>query len=144
MSGSRGAAELDLRVNDKYKLGKKIGSGSFGDIYEGTDVVTEEKVAIKLEMHRTRHPQLLYEAKLYRILAGGKGTIFLKNFKFATIQHQISTFSMNFMSQSRPKSGIPNSHWYGVEGDYNVLVKETFRVTKTPKIASKFLEFVPK
>ena len=85
MSGSRGAAELDLRVNDKYKLGKKIGSGSFGDIYEGTDVVTEEKVAIKLEMHRTRHPQLLYEAKLYRRVAGGKGTIFLKNFKFATI-----------------------------------------------------------
>ena len=77
MSGSRGAAELDLRVNDKYKLGKKIGSGSFGDIYEGTDVVTEEKVAIKLEMHRTRHPQLLYEAKLYRILAGGKGTILI-------------------------------------------------------------------
>lgn len=27
---------LELRVGNKYRLGRKIGSGSFGDIYLGT------------------------------------------------------------------------------------------------------------
>ena len=48
------------------------------------------QVAIKLESIKSKHPQLLYESKLYKILAGGVG--------------------------------IPNVHWYGVEGDYNVMV----------------------
>ena len=39
---------------------------------------------------KTKHPQLLYESKIYRILHGGLG--------------------------------IPNVRWYGVEGDYNVMV----------------------
>merc|ERR1712194_238068 len=42
------------------------------------------------ESTKSRHPQLLYESKLYKILAGGVG--------------------------------ISNIHWYGVEGDYNVMV----------------------
>lgn len=83
---------MELRVGGKYRLGKKIGSGSFGDIYLGTTVTTGEEVAIKLESVKSRHPQLLYESKIYRILSGGVG--------------------------------IPNLLWYGVEGDYNVMVIE--------------------
>ena len=30
-----------------------------------------EQVAIKLESTKTKHPQLLYESKIYRILHGG-------------------------------------------------------------------------
>merc|ERR1711970_1689239 len=41
-------------------------------------------------MGKSKHPQLLYESKLYKILAGGVG--------------------------------VPSVHWYGVEGDYNVMV----------------------
>ncbi|KAF7837902.1 casein kinase 1-like protein 1 [Senna tora] len=55
-----------------------------------TNIQTNEEVAIKLENVKTKHPQLLYESKLYRILQGG--------------------------------TGIPNVKWFGVEGDYNVLV----------------------
>ena len=40
----------------------------------GVNIVTHEEVAIKLESVKTRHPQLAYEYKLYRILAGG-GTL---------------------------------------------------------------------
>ena len=29
-------SEQDLRVGNKYRIGRKIGSGSFGDIYLGT------------------------------------------------------------------------------------------------------------
>lgn len=58
-------------MGKKYRLGKKIGSGSFGDIYLGTNMTTGEEVAIKLESVKTKHPQLLYESKIYRILHGG-------------------------------------------------------------------------
>lgn len=81
---------MELRVGKKYRLGRKIGSGSFGDIYLGTNMTTGEEVAIKLESFKTKHPQLLYESKIYRILHGGLG--------------------------------IPNVRWYGIEGDYNVMV----------------------
>jgi serine/threonine protein kinase len=64
---------MELRVGGKYRLGKKIGSGSFGDIYLGITVTTGEEVAIKLESVKSRHPQLLYESKIYRILSGGVG-----------------------------------------------------------------------
>ena len=64
---------MELRVGKKYRLGRKIGSGSFGDIYLGTNMTTGEEVAIKLESVKTKHPQLLYESKIYRILHGGCG-----------------------------------------------------------------------
>jgi serine/threonine protein kinase len=62
---------MELRVARKFRIGPKIGSGSFGEIYAGTNVHTGEEVAIKLEPLKTKHPQLLYESKLYRVLQGG-------------------------------------------------------------------------
>lgn len=64
---------MEPRVGGKFRLGRKIGSGSFGEIYLGTNVQTNEEVAIKLENIKTKHPQLLYESKLYKILQGGTG-----------------------------------------------------------------------
>ena len=34
---------MELRVGNKYRLGRKIGSGSFGDIYLGTHISTLEE-----------------------------------------------------------------------------------------------------
>lgn len=34
---------MELRVGKKFRLGKKIGSGSFGDIYLGTNMTTGEE-----------------------------------------------------------------------------------------------------
>ncbi|KAF6038570.1 CSNK1E [Bugula neritina] len=64
---------MELRVGNKYRLGRKIGSGSFGDIYLGTDVSTGEEVGVKLECVKLKHPQLHIESKIYRILQGGVG-----------------------------------------------------------------------
>eukprot|EP01039_Chlorochromonas_danica_P001315 gene1315-1436_t len=64
---------MELRVARKFRVGVKIGSGSFGEIYVGTNVHTGEEVAIKLESLRSKHPQLLYESKIYRVLQGGYG-----------------------------------------------------------------------
>ncbi|KAJ8910732.1 hypothetical protein NQ315_016130 [Exocentrus adspersus] len=62
---------MELRVGNKYRLGRKIGSGSFGDIYLGTNISTGEEVAIKLECIKTRHPQLHIESKFYKMMQGG-------------------------------------------------------------------------
>ncbi|EDW81917.1 uncharacterized protein Dwil_GK25517 [Drosophila willistoni] len=63
----------EIIVGGKYRVIRKIGSGSFGDIYLGMSIQSGEEVAIKMESANARHPQLLYEAKLYRILSGGVG-----------------------------------------------------------------------
>lgn len=170
---------MDLRVGNKFRIGRKIGSGSFGDIYlgklflsvfnylnpllfyhnyskqlaghssptlpaiqyhssppftcpaiprlssacteiyaahtsfhsrthifplplldishpnhcfTGSNIVSGEEVAIKLESVKAKHPQLEYEAKVYKTLAGGVG--------------------------------IPFVRWYGTECDYNAMVMD--------------------
>uniref|UniRef100_A0A1I8EGE0 non-specific serine/threonine protein kinase n=1 Tax=Wuchereria bancrofti TaxID=6293 RepID=A0A1I8EGE0_WUCBA len=63
----------DFIVATKYKLIRKIGSGSFGDIYLAINITNGEEVAVKMESSKARHPQLLYESKVYKILQGGVG-----------------------------------------------------------------------
>ena len=82
--------KMDVVIGGRFKLGRKIGSGSFGELYLGVNVQTGEEVAVKLESVKTKHPQLHYESKLYMLLQGG--------------------------------TGIPNLKWFGVEGDYSVMV----------------------
>jgi len=84
------AANMEQTIGGRYKLGRKLGSGSFGEIHLGTDLRGGDEVAIKLEPVKSRAPQLLYEAKVYRVLAGGVG--------------------------------VPNVHWYGIEGEHNAMV----------------------
>jgi serine/threonine protein kinase len=86
------SCQRSLMVAGKYRLGAKIGSGAFGDIFLGINTTTQEEVAVKLEKVRCAHPQLLYESKIYRMLQGGVG--------------------------------IPTIHWYGVEGEYTIMVVE--------------------
>ncbi|RHY82893.1 hypothetical protein DYB26_003995 [Aphanomyces astaci] len=90
MDAQARARPLDLVVGRKFRLGRKVGSGSFGDIYLGTNMTSGEEVAIKLENSRSKHPQLMYESRIYKILNGGMG--------------------------------IPNLLWFGIEGEYNVMV----------------------
>lgn len=61
---------MDLQLGGKYKMGKKLGSGAFGEVYQATEIATGKDVAIKVESNRTRHPQLIHEAKLIKHLKG--------------------------------------------------------------------------
>ena len=49
---------MDCHFRGKYRLGRKIGDGSFGEIYVGIDIHTKEEIAIKLENIKTKHTQL--------------------------------------------------------------------------------------
>jgi hypothetical protein len=83
-------AERELKPGGRYKLVRRIGCGSFGQIFLGTSLLTGEEVAVKLvssllfaclrdqvliefvqEPVESKHPQLHYEYKVYRLLAGG-------------------------------------------------------------------------
>ncbi|KAK4336929.1 hypothetical protein RND71_043971 [Anisodus tanguticus] len=68
----------DVVVAGKYQLVRKIGSGSFGEIYLGINVTNGDEVAVKVEQTKTRHPQLLYEARVYKVLQGGIGVPHIK------------------------------------------------------------------
>ena len=57
-------------LGKKFTIIKKIGSGSFGDIYLGTNNATGEEVAIKVEKTDSKMPQIAREMKIYRILDG--------------------------------------------------------------------------
>ncbi|KAL5531451.1 HHP1_2 [Sanghuangporus baumii] len=72
--------DLSLRVGGKYRLDKKIGSGCFGDIYLGVNIISGEQVTIKLESVKAKHAQLKYESKVYKTLSGGVGVPFVRWF----------------------------------------------------------------
>ena len=55
-----------ILINKKYYLGKKLGSGSFGEVYQGTDKDTKAQVAIKIEPNNSKHPILHHEYDVYR------------------------------------------------------------------------------
>lgn len=95
-----------VRIANKYVVLEKIGSGAFGDIYSGKQLLvfnynplligyntlTDQHVAVKVESRRSPHPQLDYEAKVYKCLEG--------------------------------TPGIPRMHYFGVVGDYNAMVMD--------------------
>jgi len=71
---SRDSAALQMgRIGGVYCLGKKLGAGSFGDIYFAVNTETGEEFAAKFESVKSKHPMLMYEAKLVKLLQGAPG-----------------------------------------------------------------------
>ncbi|CDS12199.1 Putative CK1/CK1/CK1-G protein kinase [Lichtheimia ramosa] len=69
-------ASLSSNVNVvgvHFRVGRKIGEGSFGIIYEGTNLLNNQQVAIKFEPRKSDAPQLRDEYRTYKILSGLTG-----------------------------------------------------------------------
>lgn len=86
---------LDICFGSFFRVGRRIGSGSFGEIHVGTDTRTGEEVAIKIENSATKHPQLHSESKL-----------------------------LDQLHRPTSGVGIPMVRWAGMEKGYNVMVMD--------------------
>ncbi|KAG8489026.1 hypothetical protein CXB51_017118 [Gossypium anomalum] len=135
---------MDHVIGGKFKLGRKIGSGSFGELYLGVNVQTGEEVAVKLESAKTKHPQLYYESNcicffkeevsLCLFLAPPSMLIlnilllllFLLFFcvciSVCIILRSTLILYLNNSVRVLHIAGIPHLKWFGVETDYNVMV----------------------
>ncbi|KAI9461557.1 kinase-like protein [Lactarius psammicola] len=60
-------------VGNHFRVGKKIGEGSFGVVFEGSNLLTNHPVAIKFEPRKSDAPQLRDEYRSYRTLNGTLG-----------------------------------------------------------------------
>jgi len=67
-----------LIIGKKYELIEVIGSGTFGKIYKGKNIRTQEEVAVKLESIKSEVNSLKHESKIYQYLNGNKGIPLLK------------------------------------------------------------------
>uniref|UniRef100_A0A1I7WLE5 non-specific serine/threonine protein kinase n=1 Tax=Heterorhabditis bacteriophora TaxID=37862 RepID=A0A1I7WLE5_HETBA len=88
---------MELRVGGRFRLGRKIGSGSFGDIYLGQNIQTNEEVAVKLECMKSKHPQLHIEARLYRVMCGGIG---IPEVKWCGLEGEYNVMVMELLGPS--------------------------------------------
>ncbi|EAY00919.1 CK1 family protein kinase [Trichomonas vaginalis G3] len=85
------------RIIGDCALKRKIGGGSFGNIYIAQDIKTGEEVAIKIEDNSTPQPQLLRESKFYRLISGEPG---FPEFKWYKIDGDNAVMAMELLGQS--------------------------------------------
>jgi serine/threonine protein kinase len=65
-------------IAGKYELIKKISEGSFGVVFQGKNIRTQEPVAVKVELKKNIAKTLKMEAKIYQLLKGEYGFPHLK------------------------------------------------------------------
>uniref|UniRef100_A0A5K3F632 non-specific serine/threonine protein kinase n=1 Tax=Mesocestoides corti TaxID=53468 RepID=A0A5K3F632_MESCO len=90
----------DFVVNGKWKLVRKIGSGSFGEIFLGVNIETGEEVAVKLEKVSARHPQLFFESKVYRVLSDTPGLPHIQYYGFDGVNNAYHALVMDLLGPS--------------------------------------------
>lgn len=69
-----------MKINNKYSINEQIGIGSFGFIYRGTNIRTNEKVAIKIEPIKNDTKLLKNESTIYQYLLNVSGVPTIKWF----------------------------------------------------------------
>lgn len=88
---------MELRIGNKFRLGRKLGEGSFGDVFMGKNIISNDEVAIKLENRNAKHPQLHIEAKFLKLLQGGVG---IPKLKWAGVEGDYNCLVMDLLGPS--------------------------------------------
>lgn len=70
------SSSLDLGWSGRCEEAVSRSLGLTGRL--GTNIISGEEIAIKLESVKAKHPQLEYEARVYKALAGGVGIPFVR------------------------------------------------------------------
>jgi len=50
---------MTVTVGDHYRIIRRVSAGSFGEVFAGEDMRSNEEVAVKLEPIKARSPRLL-------------------------------------------------------------------------------------
>lgn len=97
---------METIIGNKYKLLKKIGTGSFGTIFEGMNIRTGEKVAIKIELVSDNVKLLKNETTIYKYLNGLEGVPNIKwygkdEFYYFMVMELLGTSLQKVMDSSK-------------------------------------------
>lgn len=88
-----------------FTILKKLGSGTFSEIFLALNHATREECAVKVEEVSSNHPQIIFEAKLFNYLHGG------------------SDISGGSASSCNEK-GIPRVYFSGTDLGYNIMAMD--------------------
>ena len=88
-------SDIEVKIANRYLLGRKLGEGSFGQVYEGFDLKERIPVAVKLA-EEERSKNLRHEAKMFERLN---------------------------LDNNR-KFGVPYLKWSGIQDGYYFLVMD--------------------
>ncbi|KAG5490977.1 hypothetical protein JIQ42_00863 [Leishmania sp. Namibia] len=84
----------------RFRVGRRIGGGSFGEIFEGVDTRTGEMVAIKVERAKTAHPQLLTESQHYSLFSQGRAAAYMPTIFGYSSESDFNVMAMELMGLS--------------------------------------------
>uniref|UniRef100_A0A914VRL0 non-specific serine/threonine protein kinase n=1 Tax=Plectus sambesii TaxID=2011161 RepID=A0A914VRL0_9BILA len=90
-------AKGDFIVDGQYRLIRRLGQGSFGEVYHGLNLLSGEHVAVKVEPTVSRSPQLHYESKVYKLLYGSHG---ISNMRYYGTVHDYRVLVMDLLGPS--------------------------------------------
>ena len=110
-------------VGVHYRVGKKIGEGSFGVIFEGTNLLNNQQVAIKFVCIAPCRTSLVPSSSVIR----NQGKATHHNYEMNTEPTRYWSAAVSF-EPLQPRqiltstAGIPNVYYFGQEGLHNILV----------------------
>ena len=70
---------MNITIGNKYEIIEKIGEGTFGKVFKGRNIRTNDNIAIKIQ-HKDIARVLRHEAKIYKYLSDISGVPQLRNF----------------------------------------------------------------
>lgn len=89
--------EPDTIVCGKYRIHDKIGAGTFGQVYQATELETLKTVALKVEFVSAKTPQLYGEAMTLKTLQGGEG---IPKFYWQGAEQEFNVLAMQLLGPS--------------------------------------------